>query len=346
MLDIGAADGSVARQLVERGCRVVGVEMDAEAAHAAEEYCARMIVGDIETLDLAAAVDAERFDVVLLLDVLDHLRDPAAMLRRAAERLKPEGRLIVAVANATHAALRLQLLTGRLQYSELGLLDRTRLHFFDRPAVERLFSQANLAVIDRLRTTAGVTETEIEIDPLSLPEEAVSLALSGEDAETYEFVYVASTAGIRDELLSLGEALQRRVGQLERAYRDAVHQVHALEAQLVEADRERQRTAEREADVRATVVSLEDELRRRMAELERQHEDLRHVEMHIAVKDEQLAELRAELVPLRARLDQLDQAVGRTRRRVSNRIKATTSRAPRLHRRLKELANWIEARRA
>ncbi len=346
VLDIGAADGSVARRLVERGCRVVGIELDAEAARAAEEFCERVVIGDAEAIDLADAVDGDRFDVVLLLDVLEHLQDPVATLKRAAEQLSPGGRVIVSVPNVTHAALRLQLLTGRFQYTERGLLDRTHLRFFDRPAVERLFSQAGLTVIDRLRTTAGLTETEIQIDPLSLPEDAVSLALSGEDADTYQFVYVAAPTTVpRNEVVSLGEALQRRIAELERAYREALDQMQSLQTQIADADRERERTAQREADASARVASLEGELRRRMAELERQHEDLRYSEMHLAIKDEQLAELRAELIPLRARLDQLEQAIGRTRRRVTQRVKATTSRAPRLHRRLKQLANWVEAMR-
>ncbi len=347
VLDIGAADGSVARRLAERGCRVVGIELDPEAARAAEEYCQRVVVGDVEQLDLAAALGGDRFDVVLLLDVLEHLQHPLATLKRAAERLSEGGRVIVAVPNATHAALRLQLLTGRFPYTDHGLLDRTSLRFFDRSALELLFSQADLTVIDRLRTTAGLTDTEIEIDPLSLPEEAVSVALSGEDADTYQFVYVAArTAVARNEVRSLGEALQRRIAELERSYRRAGDQVRALEAGRADADREREQAALREADARASVVALEQELRRRMEELERQHDDLRHAEMHIAIKDEQLAELRAELIPLRARLDQLEQAIGRTRRRIMNRVKATTSRAPRLHRRLKGLADWFQSKRA
>jgi 2-polyprenyl-3-methyl-5-hydroxy-6-metoxy-1,4-benzoquinol methylase len=346
VLDIGAADGSVARRLVERGCRVFGVEIDPEAARHAEDYCERVVVGDVEKIDLAAAVDGAEFDVVLLLDVLEHLHDPLTTLRAGAERLKPAGRVIVSVPNVTHAAVRLQLLSGRFQDAEHGLLDGTHLRLFDRSAIERLFSRANLTVIDRLRTTAGLTETEIEIDPRSFPPEAVSLALSGEDAETYQFVYVASSARASTDAPSLGEALQRRIREVERVHGDTVKQVQSLQNQLDDTKRERDQAAQREADAEARLLSLEDELRRRMAELDGQHEDLRHAEMHIAVRDEQLAELRAELLPLRARLDQLEQALGRTRRRVVYRVKATTSRAPRLHRRLKRLANWVESHRS
>src|SRR3954447_25015221 len=76
VLDIGAGDGSVARALVERGCGVSAVEIDAEAARDARLCCEEVVVGDIEQMDLRAAFDDRVFDVVLLLDVLEHLKDP------------------------------------------------------------------------------------------------------------------------------------------------------------------------------------------------------------------------------------------------------------------------------
>ena len=65
-----------------RGSRVTGIELDPDAAAQASAHCERVIVGDAETLDLAAELGDERFDAVLFADVLEHLRDPAALLRR------------------------------------------------------------------------------------------------------------------------------------------------------------------------------------------------------------------------------------------------------------------------
>ncbi len=352
VLNVGAEDGSVARRLVERGSRVVTVAADPEAARGAEEYCERVVVGDVEEIDLVAALDGAAFDVVLLLDVLQYVRDPVKTLKAAAERLKPTGRVIVSVPNVTHAARRLQLLAGRFQQADRD----PHPHVFERAAVERLFKRANLTVVDRLRTTAGLTDTEINIDPEVFPEEAVALALSGDDADTHQFVYVAGNGQATGHALSLGEALQRRIHALEGLHADAVTRARSLEAQVAEAQREgeaqvteaqreRERIAQREDEAQAQIASLTAELRRRMAELERQHDELRHAKMDIAVKDEQLAALHAELAPLRARLDQLDALLRQASHRSLDRAKALSRRAPRLHRRLKRLAKWIEARR-
>src|SRR5580765_3729350 len=136
VLDIGTADGSVARALADRGCSVWGIEVDADAARDAERWCDRVIVGDVEQLDWQASMDGQLFDVVLLLDVLEHLRDPLQTLRRAVSFLAPGGRIVASIPNVAHAAVRLQLLDGRFERTDIGLLDRTHIQFFDRRSVD------------------------------------------------------------------------------------------------------------------------------------------------------------------------------------------------------------------
>jgi 2-polyprenyl-3-methyl-5-hydroxy-6-metoxy-1,4-benzoquinol methylase len=343
VLDIGAADGSVARQLVERGCRVVGIELDRAAARAAERTCERVIVGDVEALDLARELDGATFDVVLLLDVLEHLREPIATLKGAAARLKPAGRMIVSVPNVTHAAVRLQLLSGRFEYTDTGLLDRTHLHFFDRPGLERVLAQAGLNVLDRMRTVAGLTETEIPIDPDAFQAETVALAMSGEDAETYQFVYVVAPGPLtsKPEATSLGEALLSRAIQAERLRAEAEAFVEVLRTRIAELERELADTGGRESEARERVEALESELGSRMAELEETHDQLRYAKLDVAVKDEQLAELQAELLPIRATLERIERVGEYARHRLGT---ATSKRFPRLHRRLKRIVDSVAER--
>ncbi len=344
VLDIGSADGAVARRLVERDCRVVGIEVDPDAARAAERYCERVVIGDIEQLDLAAAVDGREFDVVLLLDLLEHLRDPLPVLRAAAERLGPGGRAILSVPNVAHAALRLQLLAGSFEYTETGLLDRTHLHLFDRAALERLVAQAGLTVVDRMRTSAGLTETEIPIDPDAFPAETVQLALSGEDADTYQFIYVVAPGQLRIEgrgMVSLGEALQRRAREADRVRAEAEAYVRVLEARIAELELEFEHKSQAEQQTRERATWIEQELNRRMGEIEHHHEQLEYLKLQLAIKDEQLSALQAELAPMRARADQLEQKLGSARHLVVYRASAVTKRVPAVHRVLKRAADRV-----
>jgi 2-polyprenyl-3-methyl-5-hydroxy-6-metoxy-1,4-benzoquinol methylase len=343
VLDIGAADGSVAQPLVDRGCRVVAVERDPAAARAAERICERVIVGDVEALDLAQSLDGASFDVVLLLDVLEHLHDPIATLKAVAERLAPSGRMIASVPNVTHAAVRLQLLSGRFQYTDTGLLDRTHLHFFDRPGLEQMLGEAGLTVIERLRTVAGLTDTEIPIDPDAFQPETVALAMSGEDAQTYQFVYVVAPGERTEkaEAASLGEALQRRAIEAEHLRAEAEAYVEVLRGRIGELERELADAAERESEACERVEALEAELRSRMGELEILHTDLRHARLDVAVKDEQLAVLQAELRPIRATLQQMERLGGYVRHRLGT---TGSKRFPRIYRTLKRVIDAARER--
>lgn len=328
VLDIGAADGSVARGLGERGCAVVAIEKDPDAARAAGEICARVLCEDVETIDLTAALQGFAFDWVLLLDVLEHLRDPVKTLKAAAAVLKPEGRMVLSVPNVTHAALRLSLLSGRFTYTDTGLLDRTHLHLFDRSGLERLIERGGLVVLDRMRTTAGLTETEVSIEPDSFPREAVGLALTGDDATVYQFVYVVAPGTAQrnlDQPTPLGEALQRRALEAERARADAEGYIQKLEARI----------AELEAGS-AAQAQLEQELQNLNRELDRTRDALRSSKMDVEIKDAQLAYLQSELAKLHDRLD-------RAGHRLLERIAVTTTRVPMLHRGLRRAAGRIDS---
>src|SRR5262245_22361070 len=78
VLDVGCSSGYLARPLVARGCVVVGVERDPDAASAARDVCEQVLVGDVETIDLP--FEPRSFDVVLCGDLIEHLRDPERFL--------------------------------------------------------------------------------------------------------------------------------------------------------------------------------------------------------------------------------------------------------------------------
>src|SRR5205085_4765452 len=52
VLEVGCSSGYLSRPLTERGNTVVGIELDAAAAREAEAYCERVLVGDVESMEL------------------------------------------------------------------------------------------------------------------------------------------------------------------------------------------------------------------------------------------------------------------------------------------------------
>jgi len=130
VLDVGCSSGYLAEPLSKRGNVVVGIELDPVAAREAERWCERVLVGDLEAMDLP--LPPASFEVVLCGDVIEHLRDPGAALARLRPFLRPGGSLVASTPNIANWAMRLSLLAGRWRYTDRGFLDRTHVHLFTR----------------------------------------------------------------------------------------------------------------------------------------------------------------------------------------------------------------------
>jgi methionine biosynthesis protein MetW len=147
VLDVGCAEGYLAKVLRERlGCEVVGVEADPDAAARARRWCADVVVGDVESEEVRSRVKGT-FDRILCGDVLEHLRDPGAVLAWARERLAQEGLLVVSLPNVAHWDARRHLLLGRFPQEDHGLFDRTHLRFYTRAGAHELIESAGLRVV-------------------------------------------------------------------------------------------------------------------------------------------------------------------------------------------------------
>lgn len=194
VLDVGCADGDVGRLLQETGNRVSGLDRDEEAAEKARADLERVVVADLDTSSLLDHFEAASFDVVVLADVLEHLREPERALREATELLREGGRLVLSVPNVAHGALRLALLQGRWTYTEAGLLDRTHLHFFTRTSLLQLLEGVGLAVDDLRATVADPLGVEVELEPDRIPATLVEWVRHQPDALHYQFVLTARRA--------------------------------------------------------------------------------------------------------------------------------------------------------
>lgn len=188
VLDIGCAGGGLGRMLKRRGCRVAGVELDPAAGQAAGHVLDEILVGDVGDLDLVKHFGRESFDVVVLGDVLEHVADPGAVLRKVRPLLAPSGSVVASIPNVAHGSVRLALLQGRFDYRPLGLLDATHVRFFTRGSVYQLFREAGLVPVDVRRTTAGVFETEVGVRREDFEEGVVDAVEGDPDSTTYQFV--------------------------------------------------------------------------------------------------------------------------------------------------------------
>jgi 2-polyprenyl-3-methyl-5-hydroxy-6-metoxy-1,4-benzoquinol methylase len=155
----GVSSGYFARVLTAAGRRVDGHELDPQVAAAARTVCDRVYVGDLQDFDVEE-IEAT-YDVLLFGDTLEHLPDPAAVLRRLRTKLRPDGHLVVSVPNIANWSVRLQLLGGRFRYTDRGILDRTHLRFFTVKTLPEMLAAGGFRV-ERLIASVPVPGVRTE----------------------------------------------------------------------------------------------------------------------------------------------------------------------------------------
>jgi len=100
----------------------------------------------VSTIDGAPDDFLRDHSAVVCGDVLEHLADPDGTLRRLVSLQRPGSMFVVSVPNVANFWVRLNLLCGRFDYTDRGILDRTHLRFFTRRSFMRFLSESGLNV--------------------------------------------------------------------------------------------------------------------------------------------------------------------------------------------------------
>jgi O-antigen biosynthesis protein len=210
VLEVGCSTGYITKILVERGCDVVGMELDPDAAKVAEQWAERVVVGNIDDGEVWNDVKDESFDVVLLGDVLEHLRDPLGSLRQAVRKLKPSGFVVTSLPNVAHGDVRMSLLQGLFRYRPVGLLDHTHVRFFTLETARELLTEAGLWPVETMRVVVPLFHSELGVRREDVSPETVDELLTDPEVETYQFVMKS----VRDNGTRTLAELARRVNDL------------------------------------------------------------------------------------------------------------------------------------
>jgi len=265
VLEVGCATGYFTKVLSERGCKVVGMELDPDAAKAAERWADRVVVGNADDAAAWDPLDDESFDVITFGDVLEHLRDPVAVLRAAARKLKLTGFVVTSLPNVAHGDVRLSLLHGDFRYRETGLLDRTHVRFFTLETTRELLREAGLVVVDTRRVIMPLFHTELGLSRDDFPEAVLDEIRADAEFETYQFVM--------QSVIDNGSLAVRNMAKRLDAQADRVRELEIrndiLEAQVVDFAKYEE-LQEEHARVSAQVdawVEHADELNDRIAQL-------------------------------------------------------------------------------
>ncbi len=146
ILEVGCADGANLRYF----CRELGIP---ETQAVGVDICAPFVdqVSSFRFYHTSAenflASSDEKFDLVLLSDVLEHIYNPWTLLKTLGKNLSPKSQLLISVPNFQNIRYLIAMSTGDFYYASTGLFDQTHIRFFTRKSITRMLSDLGFSVV-------------------------------------------------------------------------------------------------------------------------------------------------------------------------------------------------------
>jgi glycosyltransferase involved in cell wall biosynthesis len=147
VLDVGCGAGFVARECEKAGVRVTGLDKSPPPPGAVSEFISARLDEDEWPANLSD------FDLVLLLDVIEHLNEPEQFLLKLRESYQSHPNtvpgpppVILSTPNVAFVTVRLNLLLGKFPYAERGILDITHRRLFTRGSLLRMLEDCGYQI--------------------------------------------------------------------------------------------------------------------------------------------------------------------------------------------------------
>ncbi|MEW8027425.1 MAG: methyltransferase domain-containing protein, partial [Candidatus Thiodiazotropha sp.] len=298
VLELGCATGYMSDYLRrEKGCYVVGVEIDRSMANRAKTVCDRVIVGDVQGKGWLKSLGDERFDVITCADILEHLRDPIALLKKLPDLLSDGGILLASLPNGAHASLRLELLEGRFTYEDTGLLDRTHLHLFTYNSLREMFARSGFRVNELTYTFHDMADSEIERRLERMGFEATERGLAlfhTPDAAAFQYIISATpdSSVTIEEFPALNDKPMQASVQVYRNLLDELHLAGSTAETRLKMVEERDRILQEQQQ---SLGTLNDELVRHREAIENAVRETQEAHNALARESSLRSELQSRL---------------------------------------------------
>ncbi|MDA8326877.1 MAG: class I SAM-dependent methyltransferase [Nitrospiraceae bacterium] len=144
-LDIGCNEGYLGRFCSSSNV-FYGLDYLEENIDIAAAFYKGAIVYDLNLLEELPW--KTRFDVLVFADVLEHVLNPEEVLKFFVNNyLKENGQVIISLPNIANWRIRIQLLLGRFNYTQTGILDKTHLHFYTFKSARTLIQNCGLRIV-------------------------------------------------------------------------------------------------------------------------------------------------------------------------------------------------------
>lgn len=247
VLECGCATGYITKFMKEQlGCKVHIIEYEQEAFDIARQYAEGGICGDLTKDGWTDAFAGMQFDYILFMDVLEHLPTPEKALQQAVSLLKHDGTVLISLPNIAHNDILINLHRDRFNYSDVGLLDNSHVHFYGRNNLDALVGSAGLQMtkLDKTFVKTGFSELFWK-EECKIPSDLLPALASRPGGEVYQFVITANkSAYCREQgITQLEEAGEQAAADSElgildvyRRYTQSLEALHDRNAALLEKE--------------------------------------------------------------------------------------------------------------
>ncbi|MHB1187329.1 glycosyltransferase [Thiobacillus sp.] len=195
VLDVGCGAGGLSANLkIRQAVEVHGVELVEQAAVHARTHMDKVWNCSIE--DALDEIPNNYYECIVVADVLEHLIDPWSVLNALKGKLTADGKIVASVPNIQNWGVLADLIQGKWNYQNEGILDRTHLRFFTRKTLEELFWSSGLHIMSLSPKNGGA------LPPVSLIKNLNKLGLDAEklaqDGQVFQFLIEADIPPVSD----------------------------------------------------------------------------------------------------------------------------------------------------
>jgi 2-polyprenyl-3-methyl-5-hydroxy-6-metoxy-1,4-benzoquinol methylase len=152
ILDVGCNSGMIGKILCKTNT-LDGIDINKTALKKAKKYYRHLFCLDLA--DVNNLKITNKYDYIIFSDVLEHLPRPDLLLLKMKKRLNNGGLIICSLPNIARFEVRLNLLLGKFNYTDSGILNQDHLRFFTRESAQLLFSQNGYQVLKIIPTGLG-----------------------------------------------------------------------------------------------------------------------------------------------------------------------------------------------
>ncbi|MDB9375001.1 class I SAM-dependent methyltransferase [Nodularia sphaerocarpa] len=176
ILEIGCNTGYFSLVLMKCGHEVLGIELDKDAAQIASSNGVNVICGNIEENLMIKSIN-QKFDVILMMDVVEHCLHPMNVLNSLQQLIKPNGKIMITGPNVAYWSVRKDLLLGRWNYTDSGILDKTHLHFYTLSTWQSLIEDSGYK-INVIKAAEGMIPFQTKLLKAGIPNRLIKFLLN------------------------------------------------------------------------------------------------------------------------------------------------------------------------